>query len=51
MAECTRYLLRCAPNDVRRLAPGVHFVRERLAESGRPSAVFVRKVVMTKLGR
>jgi len=38
--------LKPGPNDVRRLAPGVYFVRE--AASGERSAVSVRKVVITR---
>jgi len=40
--------LQPGPNDVSRLAPGVYFVRERSAAGGRPSAVSVRKVVVTR---
>jgi hypothetical protein len=35
-------------NDVRALAPGVYFVRELSAVSGKPSAASVRKVVLTE---
>jgi len=35
-------------NDVSRLAPGVYFVSERSATSGKRSAVAVRKVVVTR---
>ena len=42
-------VLHPGPNDVSRLAPGVYFVRERLAAvSPEPSAVSVRKVIVTK---
>jgi hypothetical protein len=41
-------LLRPGPNDVRALAPGVYFVRESSAVSGRPSAVAIHKVVVTR---
>ena len=40
--------LHAGANDVSRLAPGVYFVRERLAVGGRPSAVTVRKVVIQR---
>jgi hypothetical protein len=36
------------PNDVRHLAPGVYFIREPLAVSREPSAVTVRKVIITR---
>jgi hypothetical protein len=36
------------PNDVSGFPPGVYFVRERSAASGEPSAVFIRKVVITR---
>jgi YVTN family beta-propeller protein len=40
--------LRLGPNDVRHLAPGVYFVRERSAVGGQRSADSVRKVIITK---
>jgi hypothetical protein len=40
--------LRPGPNDVSRLSPGIYFVRERSAVSGKRSADSVRKVVITK---
>jgi hypothetical protein len=41
-------LLRPGPNDVSRLSPGVYFVAERLAVSGKRSAVSVHKVVVQR---
>jgi YVTN family beta-propeller protein len=38
--------LKTGANDVSRLAPGVYFIREQPTVSGKPSAVFVRKVVI-----
>jgi hypothetical protein len=35
-------------NDVSHLAPGIYFVRERSAVSGKRSAVSVRKIVMAR---
>jgi hypothetical protein len=40
--------LRPGPNDVSGFSPGVYFVREPSAASGKPSAVSVRKVVLAE---
>jgi hypothetical protein len=40
--------LKPGPNDVRALAPGVYFVRERSAVSGKRSAFAARKVLITR---